>query len=88
MKVDSGVLLGFVIASPSFYLMIAPKVPLLRYSVSEFSLDILRGQIYRWGTIVALEVITACDISLTSFLMGTRTRLGHSFADGNEFVVL
>ena len=88
MKSDGGGLLGFVIVSTIFSLMKLSFFSLLRYSVSEFSSDILRGRIDRQVTIVALELSTDCDISLPSFLMGPRTRPMHSFSDVNEFGVL
>ena len=88
MKADGGGLFGFVVALPIFTLMTLSTVSLLRCSVSEFSSDMLRGRIDCQGTIVALEVIAACDISLPSLLMGPRNRPGHSFAAGNEFVFL
>ena len=83
MKSDGGGLFGFFVSSPSLSLMVSSKIPFLHFSVSEFSLDMLRGRIYSRDTIVALEVINACDISLPSFLMGTSTLLRHSFVDGN-----
>ena len=88
MEAYGGGLPGFFIASPMFSSMKLSKVYLLRCSVSEFSLDMLRGRIDRRGDIVDLEVITACDISLPSFLMGLRIRPRHSFAVGNEFGVI
>ena len=88
MKEDGGGLLVFVIASPSFYLMKLSNVYHLRYSVSEFSLYMLRWRIYCQGNIGALEVSTACDILIPSFLMGTRTLPRHSFAAGNDFGVI
>ena len=45
----------------------------------------LRGRIDRQGTIVALEVSTACDISLPLLLMGLRSSPRHSFVAWNEF---
>ena len=77
----------FGIASPSFSLMKSSKFYLLRCSVSEVSSDMLRGRIDRQSTIVALEVSTACDISLPSFLMGSAYPR-HSFTAGNDFGVL
>ena len=62
MKADGGGLIGFVIASPSFSFIKLSKVSLLHFSVSEFSSDMLRERIYLRGTIVALEVSTACGI--------------------------
>ena len=85
MKADGGSLIGFIIASPRLSVMILSNIYLFRCSVSKFSSDMIRGRIDRWGTIVALEVSTACDISIPSLLMGTRTRPMHSFAAGNEF---
>ena len=88
MKSDGSGLLGFFIASPSFYLLTLLKVFLLHYSVYEFSSDMLRVQIDCRGTMVDLEVRTACEISLPSFLMKTRTCPRHYFAAGNEVRVL
>ena len=88
MKADGGGLLGFVIASPSLSLMILLNIYLLNCPVSEFIPDMLRGRIDRWGAIVALEVSTACGISLPSLFMGLRTLHRHSFASGDEFGVL
>ena len=47
-------LLGFIIVSTIFSLMKLSIFSLLCCSVSEFSSDILRGRIDRWGAIVAL----------------------------------
>ena len=88
MKADGGGLFGLVIASPILSLIILSNISLLHCSVYEFSSDVFRGRIYCRGTIVALEVITACDISLPLFLMGPRNHPRHYFAAGNEFGVL
>ena len=85
MKVDGGGLLKFDIASLSFYLMTLSKVSLLYCSVSEFSLGMLIGWNDHYGNIVALEVITDCEISLPSSLMGLRNFPRHYFVAGNEF---
>ena len=82
---NGGGLLDFVIASSIFSLIKLSKVSLLCCSVSEFSSDMLRGWIDIRGNIVALEVSTACEISLPSLLMGPRTRPMHYFAAGKEF---
>ena len=47
-----------------------------------------KGRIDCQGTIVALEVSTACDISLLSFSMCLRTHTRNSFAAGKEFGVI
>ena len=88
MKLDGGGLLGFVIALPSFSLMALSNVSLLRCYISKFSSYMLKGRIDLQGTIVALEVSTACNISLPLFLMGPRNFPRHYFAAGNEFLVI
>ena len=64
MKAYGSGLLGFVIAPPSFSLMKLSNVYVLRFYVSKLSSDMLRGQIDRRGTIVALEASTVYEISL------------------------
>ena len=83
MKAGCGGLFGLVMASPSLSLIILLNIYLLRCSVSEFCPCVFRGRIDCRGTIVALEVSTACDISLPSLFMGLRTRPRNSFVDGN-----
>ena len=88
MKAGGGVILGFVVSSPRLSLMTLSKVSLLSSYVSEFSSYMLRGKIHCRVTIVALEVITVCDISLPSFFMGLRACPRHYLVDGKEFGVL